>query len=74
VAAVIYYDLGDELGVFGKKQAERGGGKGVGCGGIGGGGRTWIDQQTAPNVPRTFAAIGTSIVSVREFEFNNYMS
>lgn len=25
------------------------------------GGLTWIDQQTAPRVPRTLAAIGTSI-------------
>ena len=25
---------------------------------------TWIDQQTAPMVPRTLAAMGTSIVGI----------
>lgn len=28
------------------------------------GGRTWIDQHTAPRVPSTLAAIGMSIVRV----------
>ena len=31
---------------------------------------TWIDQHTAPIVPRTLAAIGTSIWDLQESECN----
>jgi hypothetical protein len=36
-------------------------------------GGTWIDQQTAPIVPRTLAAIGMSILTADEREVKSYM-
>lgn len=53
MTAIVDYDLGDELGIgapVNLKDCSRGGGR-----------WTWMDQHTAPRVPRTLATTGTSI-------------
>jgi len=70
MAAIVDYDLGDEMGVLAsiawkyelESRVDEGDGKGIKCiAGLRSGRGTWIDQHTAPIVPRTLAAIGTSI-------------
>ena len=57
MSAIVDDDLWDELvisvGVDCERRVSRRGKEG---------GNTWMDQQTAPRVPRTSAAIGTSIL------------
>jgi hypothetical protein len=73
VAAVVDDDLGDKLGASAVNMSRRR----PWVGGTEEMGReynvTWIDQQTAPIVPRTLAAIGTSISKILEIKLGNYM-